>query len=222
MTRFRSPKAKRGSSDPVTGSPAARSSGFLLLIAVVCGALPHGALAQSVDPLEGRIVTDVRVTGQRHLSSDTVERHLGTKAGEPFRRATVASDRRRLDELRLFTAVHIDAHLEKDGVVVDVAVTETLRLLPVVILRVTDENGVSAGPGLRAINLLGRETQTGLATRFGGETGASATFDATTITPGTWMRHLGFSYSKRRNELYDFDERATSADVASLVIGRMV
>ena len=27
------------------------------------------------------------------------------------------------------------------------------------------------------------------------------------------MRHLGFSLSKRRNELYDFDERATSADV---------
>ena len=137
-----------------------------LLISVVYGTLPHGALAQSVDPLEGRIVTEVRVTGQRHLSSDTVERHLATKAGEPFRRATVALDRRRLDELRLFTAVHIDAHLENDGVVVEVAVTETLRLLPVVIIRVTDENGVSAGPGLRGINLLGRETQTGAGLPF--------------------------------------------------------
>ena len=191
----------------------AKGIAFFLLIGVVYGALPHGALAQSVDPLEGRIVTEVRVTGQRHLSSDTVERHLATKAGEPFRRATIALDRRRLDEVRLFTAVHIDAHLENDGVVVEVAVTETLRLLPVVILRVTDENGVSAGPGVRGINLLGRETQTGLATRFGGETGVSATLDATTITPGTWMRHLGYSYSKRRNTLYDFDERATSADV---------
>ena len=110
------------------------------------------------------------MTGQRHLSSDTVERHLATKAGEPFRRASVASDRRRLDELRLFTAVHIEAHLEDDGVVVEVAVTETLRLLPVIILRVTDENGVSAGPGMRGINLLGHETQTSVSTRFGGET----------------------------------------------------
>ena len=186
---------------------------FFLLISAMYGTLPHGALAQSVDPLEGRVVTEVRVTGQQHVSSDTVERHLATKAGEPFRRATVALDRRRLDELRLFTAVHIEAHLENDGVVVEVAVTETLRLLPVVVLRVTDENGVSAGPGVRGINLLGRETQTSLAARFGGETGVSATLDATTITPGTWMRHLGFGYSKRRNELFDFDERATSADV---------
>ena len=45
--------------------------------------------------------------------------------------------------------------------VLEVAVTETLRLLPVVNIRVTDENGVSARPGLRAINLLGHETQIG-------------------------------------------------------------
>ena len=191
----------------------ARRLAFFLLINAVCGALPRAPLAQSADPLEGLMVTEVRVTGLRHLSSDTVERHLAIKAGEPFRRASVASDRRRLDELRLFTAVQIDAHLGDDGVVVDVAVTETLRLLPVIILRVTDENGVSAGPGMRAINLLGHETQSSVAVRFGGETAVTAALDATTITPGTWMRHLGFSYSQRRNTLYDFDERATSADV---------
>ena len=94
--------------------------------------------------------------------------------------------------------------------VVEVAVTETLRLLPIVFIRVTDENGFSAGPGLRGINLLGHGSQVGVAARFGGETGVSATVDATTITPGTWTRHLGFSYSSRQNTLYDFDERATS------------
>ena len=82
------------------------------------------------------------------------------------------------------------------------------------VLRVTDENGVSAGPGIRGINLLGHEAQPSVAVRFGGETGVTAAVDATTITPGTWMRHLGFSYSQRRNTLYDFDERATSADAA--------
>ncbi len=109
----------------------ARRLACFLLINAVCGALPHAPLAQSADPLEGLVVTEVRVTGLRHLSSDTVERHLAIKAGEPFRRASVASDRRRLDELRLFTAVQIEAHLEDDGVVVEVAVTETLRVLPV-------------------------------------------------------------------------------------------
>ncbi len=184
-----------------------------LLIGVVCGTLlPHSAFAQSADPLEGLVVREIRVTGLRHVSPDVVERHLATRAGQPFRRVTLSSEQRRLDELRLFSSVLIEPLLENDGVVLQVSVTETLRLLPVVIVRVTDENGVSAGPGLRGINLLGGETQSGVAVRFGGETGVTATVDATTITPGTWMRHVGFSYSKRRNTLYDFDERATSAD----------
>ena len=191
---------------------AMRLAGFLL-IGAACGLIPSAAPAQTADPMEGLIVTDVRVTGLRNLSTDAVERHLETRAGEPFHRATLALDQRRLDELRLFTSVLIEPRLEGNEVVLDVAVTETLRLLPVVILRVTDENGLSVGPGVRAINLLGRGSQSGVAFRFGGETGVSATIDNTTITPGTWMRHVGFSHTSRENTLYDFDERTTSADV---------
>ena len=185
----------------------------MALIGAAWGLLPPAAQGQPPDPMEGRIVREVRVTGLRNLSPDRVARHLATKAGEPFRRATLALDQRRLDELRLFTVVVIEPRLEGDAVVLDVTVTETLRLLPVFILRVTDENGLSAGPGVRGINLLGRESQSGVAARFGGETGVSATVDATTMTPGTWMRHIGFSYTSRENTLYDFDERATTADV---------
>ena len=178
----------------------------------VCGFAPHTALAQAADPLEGRSVGAIRVSGLRHLEPDVVESHLSTRVGAPFRRAALAVDQRRLDELRLFSAVVIAPRLEGDTVTVDVTVTETLRLLPVVFIRVTDENGFSAGPGLRGLNLLGRGSQTGVAARFGGETGLTATIDTTTITPGTWTRHVGFSYSSRRNTLYDFDERAFSAD----------
>ena len=185
----------------------------IVLIGAVCGAIPPAALAQPTDTLEGRIVREVRVTGLRNLSPESVERHLATKAGEPFQRATLAVDQRRLDELRLFTSVVIEPRLENDDVVLDVAATETLRILPVVIIRVTDENGLSVGPGVRVLNLLGRQSQVGVAARFGGETGVSATADVTTITPGSWTRHIGFSYTSRENELYDFDERATTADV---------
>jgi outer membrane protein assembly factor BamA len=185
----------------------------LLLAVAVFGKVPNTAIAQPVDPLEGRVVREIRVTGLRRLSPDVVERQLATRVGEPFRRETIRLDQRRLDELRLFSAVQIEPRLEGDAVVLDLAVKETAPLLPVVVIRVTDENGVSAGPGLRTINLLGHGTQMGVAGRFGGETGVSATVDTTTITPGDWYRHFGFSYSKRRNTLYDFDERATSADM---------
>ena len=184
----------------------------LLLVGALCGAWPHPALAQSADPMEGRIVREIRVGGLQRLSSDVVERHLATRVGGPFHRATMAVDQRQLDELRLFTAVRLEPRLENEAVILDVTVTETLKLLPVVILRVTDENGVSAGPGMRGINLLGGGTQSSVAVRFGGETGVSATVDATTVTPGTWVRHLGFNFSARENTLYDFDERATSVD----------
>ena len=184
----------------------------LVLIGAACGIHPHAALVWLMDPLEGLTVTEIRVTGLRHLPLDSVERHLTTRVGQPFRRGALQTDQRRLDELRLFTSVLMDPRLENDGVIVEVAVTETLRLLPIVVIRVTDENGVSAGLGMRGINLLGREQQTGISARFGGETGVSVTVDGTTITPGTWTRHLGFSYTKRENVLYGFDESATSAD----------
>jgi outer membrane protein assembly factor BamA len=192
----------------------------LLLIGAVCGLLPHAAFGRPPDPLEGLVVREIRVTGLRKLSLDTVIRHLATRTGEPFRRRTLALDQRRLDELRLFSAVDIRAELDAGAVVLHVAVTETLRLLPTVAFRVTDENGVSAGAGARGINLLGRGSQSGVTLLFGGETTVGGFVDRTTITPGTWTSHFLISYSSRRNTLYDFDERATTSRPASAATWR--
>jgi outer membrane protein assembly factor BamA len=197
---------------------AARLAG-LLLIGAVCGLLPHAAFGAPPDPLEGLIVREIRVTGLRNLPPDAIIRHLATRTGEPFRRKTMALDQRRLDELRLFSAVDIRPELDVREVVLRVDVTETLRVLPVVMLRVTDENGVSAGGGVRTINMLGRGTQAGASVLFGGDESVNVIVDKTTITPGTWSRHTGISYSSRRNSLYDFDERATTIEFR---IGRNV
>ena len=191
-------------------APVARL--VLIAIAVARAIAPRMADAQPADPLDGRLVSEIRVTGLRNLSPDLVERHLATQVGEPFRRATLALDQRRLDELRLFTTATVEPRLENESVVLDVTVSETLRLLPVVIIRVTDENGVSVGPGVRGINLFGRGTQLGAAVRFGGETSVGVTADRTTVTPGTWSQHVGFSDTSRRNPLYDFDEHATTVE----------
>ena len=173
---------------------------------------PRAVHAQAVDPFEGVVVKAVRVTGLRTLSEDTIASHLATRAGEPFHRATLRSDQRRLDELRLFTSVTLEPRFENQDLVLEVAVVETLRVLPVVVIRVTDENGVSAGPGVRGINLLGQGAQVGASVRFGGETAVSASIDSNTITPGTRALHIGFSDTSRRNALYDFDEHATTVD----------
>jgi outer membrane protein assembly factor BamA len=153
------------------------------------------------------------VIGLRRLTPAAVVRHLASKAGAPFRRADIAIDTRRLDELRLFSAVTIEPLPEAGGVVLDVTVTETLRVLPTIAVRVTDANGVSAGAGMRSINLFGHGAQAGVSALFGGETSVGAAVDTTTITPGTWALHTAVSYVSRENTLYDFHERATSAEL---------
>ena len=39
------------------------------------------------DPLDGLTVSEIRVSGLRHVPPESVERHLVTRVGQPFRRA---------------------------------------------------------------------------------------------------------------------------------------
>jgi outer membrane protein assembly factor BamA len=185
------------------------SIGFVAVIATIAGS----AHAQTIDNLEGLIVREIRVTGVKTLAAGFVERHLSTRVGQPFHSSSLQIDRRRLDELRLFTSVSLTPRLDSGAVILDVAVDETLRALPIVVLRVTDENGLSIGPGLKGLNFFGRGAQLSASVRFGGETAASFSMDTTTITPGTGAWHFGFSDTHRQNTLYGFEEHATSVDM---------
>jgi outer membrane protein assembly factor BamA len=183
--------------------------GFVAVIASLSGS----AHAQTVDDQDGVVVREIRVTGLKTVSPGVVESHLSTRVGQPFRWSSLQVDRRRLDELRLFASVRLQPRLDAGGVILEVAVEETLRLLPIVVLRVTDENGLSAGPGLKGLNLFGLRAQVGASVRFGGETATTFSIDTTTITPGTRAWHFGFSDSHRQNTIYDFEEHALSTDV---------
>ena len=163
------------------------------------------------DPLEGRVVSEVRVGSDvRPRTADVVRRNLASRPGEPFHRATLQEDRRRLDALRLFSSIEIQAAAAGDGVLVQVDVKETLRLLPFVALSVTDENGVSAGPGFRGINLFGGGALTSGTMMFGGATTIGARVERPNVTPGRWDVDFSAVYRSRRNELFDFDETSTT------------
>ena len=165
--------------------------------------------------LEGKVVREIRVaTGLRPSTVDIVRRHLASRQGTPFHQATLVEDRRRLDALRLFSAIEIRAVAAGDEVVVEVDVKETLRLLPYVALSVTDENGLSAGPAFRGINLLGRGSLTSGALQFGGMTMVGARVTQPTVTPGAWALDVGAGYRSRRNELFDFNDEVSVAIAA--------
>ena len=183
------------------------------MAALYVALLPAVAVGTPADPLDGLIVREIRVIGLSDLPPAAVTRHLASKAGAPFRRANVAIDTRRLDELRLFSTVRVEPSLDGGDVVIDVKVKQTLRILPTIALRVTDANGLSAGAGMRSINLFGHGAQAGVSALFGGETAVGRAIDTTTITPGTWAIHTALNYTSRENTLYDYHERATSAEL---------
>ena len=164
-----------------------------------------------IDPLEGKVVREIRITpGLRPSTEDIVRRHLASRQGVPFHHATLVEDRRRLDALRLFSSVEIKPVAAGDEVVLDVDVKETLRLLPLIALSVTDENGVSAGPAFKGINLFGRGSLSSGTAQFGGTTTVSARLERPTVTPGMWALDARAVYRSRRNELFDFDETSTT------------
>ena len=168
-----------------------------------------------IDPLEGKVVREIRISpGLRPSTEDIVRRHLASRQGVSFHHATLVEDRRRLDALRLFSSVEIKPVAAGDEVVLEVDVKETLRLLPLIALSVTDENGVSAGPAFKGINLFGRGTLSSGTAQFGGTTTVSARVERPTVTPGMWALDARTVYRSRRNELFDFDETSTTIEAS--------
>jgi outer membrane protein assembly factor BamA len=190
-------------------APAAAAAAILSLVLTPASLV----LAQPppADSLEGRIVREIRIGPvQRSSTADLVRRHLATREGEAFTRARLADDYRRLDTLRLFSSIELEPRAAGDEVVLEVRLRETLKLLPYLALSVTDENGLSLGPAVKGIDLLGLGTRSAITTTFGGATVVGARVERTTITPGTWAFAVQADYQSRENELFQFDEAATN------------
>ena len=207
----------RASPIAITVTVAALITGCCLrpACAQVAPDLPASEPSNALD-LDGRVVREIRIAqGLRPSTIDIVRRHLASREGLPFHPATLLEDRRRLDALRLFSAIEIKPVAAGAEVVLEVDVKETLRLLPFVALSVTDENGLSAGPAFRGINLLGRGTLSSGSAQFGGMTMVGARVARPTVTPGAWAFDVGAGYRSRRNELFDFNDEISTAIAAN-------
>jgi outer membrane protein assembly factor BamA len=199
----------------------ARTTMAVTLLLAAAGSPVHGqetppastapASTTPAAALDGRPVREIRLPADlRAASVDIVRQHLASRVGAPFDPALLVEDRRRLDALRLFSRIDLQPTADGEGVRIDVDLKETLRLLPFLALSVTDENGVSAGPGFRGINLLGRGWLSSGTLQFGGATKAGVRFQRPSVTPQTWDLDTSVGYRSRRNELFEFDETSTT------------
>ena len=186
----------------------------MIAVALVLTVRPASAQSASSDPLDGRVIREIRISpGLTPGTAEVVMRTLSSRQGEPFHHEALKADHRRLDALRRFSSIEIQAEAADDEVTLVVDIQETLRLLPFLALSVTDENGASVGAGFRGINLLGGGSQSSATVMGGGATTVGARVERPTVTPGAWELDASVAYRSRRNELFDFDETSTTIGV---------
>jgi outer membrane protein assembly factor BamA len=156
-----------------------------------------------------RNVREIRISKLKYTKRETIIREMVSRVGEPFRRANIVKDKERLDRLGIFSSIEINAIEENNEIVVDIEVKETFPYLPMLSIEVTDENGVSAGPGFRAVNLFGRAVRFIASARFGGATNAEVRMTDPWFAGNRVGYDVHFFQRDRKNKLDDFNELST-------------
>jgi outer membrane protein assembly factor BamA len=175
---------------------------FLLLLLLA----EAPAAAERYEAFEGTTVAEIRIVGAKNTKEHIILRELLTEIGELFDPEKIDKDLESLDRLGVFSDLKIYPTEENGETVLMIEVTETLRYLPVVSISIDDENGISAGAGLKSVNLFGKGVYLSAVARFGGAT----TVEAVLRNPWVFGNHLGYEFMyfhrDRRNELFEFDE----------------
>lgn len=178
--------------------------GFVGALLVVVGL--SAATAGFSDDLEGKLITEVRIQGLSFTKDYVVDRELSLREGEPYSERNRREDAEHLDRLRIFSSIEIRPVADGDGVRVEIEVRETFPYMPTISIQVNDENGVSAGPGFKSPNFLGRGLELGAAAQFGGSTN----FDVYFVDPWITGNHVSldtrYQHVDRPNELDHFQE----------------
>ena len=147
-------------------------------------------------------------TSMRPSSWRRSNRRQGSRTAGPPPIGTAS----RLDRLGVFGEISLTARAVDEGVQVDVALTETLRILPSVAVAVTDENGASAGPAVKMLSIGGRPHEMSATTRFGGETLFEFNEASAPLRDRRLWHSVRLAGRDRFNKLDEFDERSLDLD----------
>ncbi len=184
---------------------------FIVLFSLVgMGAAEVPPIAEEEDR---KTVREIRIFGLEHTREPLVREQLTLEVGGPYSDEAAELDRERLDRLAVFSVIDITPQIDGDEVVVDITVEETARFLPFPAFSFVEENGVSAGPGVKATSLFGRAIAASLDIRLGGQQELEFLVDSPWgLRDKTWY---GFEVHARRrtNELDHFKEDAIEGEI---------
>ncbi|HET7292299.1 MAG TPA: BamA/TamA family outer membrane protein [Vicinamibacteria bacterium] len=112
---------------------------------------------KALAPWQGKIVRSLAFRGNNVTRENVIARELRTRVGDPLALETLAADVMRLENLAIFSGVHVEAAPDgQDGVGLAFVVKESPSWLPLVTFKYTEENGFSVGAGVTALNLAGQ------------------------------------------------------------------
>jgi outer membrane protein insertion porin family len=156
---------------------------------------------------EGRTVESVEFEGRRVTREGVLAREIHTRAGEPLEVAMVLDDLQRLQNMQIFSEVGVTVDAGDDERVrVRYVVKEMNSWLPTLAAQYTEENGLSIGPGVSALNLTGRNIRVTGSAIFGGTTQYWVDFNWPWITG----HHVGLrgraAHLDRYDNLNEFQE----------------
>jgi len=192
---------------------------FLFRLLLVFAVLSSSPLAASEpDPLLfGKVVGEIRISKLKHTREDLVRRSLYSKVGEPYREENETIDRERLDRIGAFSDIAFEISERDGGVVLDVMLRETTPWIPLITADITDADGLTLGPGVKAVNLLGRGIYLSASARFGQSTTVELLSESPWLPGGDWAYRFQGRYRDGFDDLREFEETSLEAD---LLIGR--
>jgi len=161
---------------------------------------------------DGQPITAISVSGLRDITEAVVVQQIESQPGRAYSEKIAADDVRRLERLRVFSDVTITPVPVATGVRIEVAVVETLRILPAVSIGVSDSSGTSIGPALKVLSVRGHPHEVSASVRFGGE----GLVELSETSPFLTNRRLWYSNKlqirERENTLDDFTEHSLDFD----------
>jgi outer membrane protein assembly factor BamA len=191
-------------------SPRVRGNfATVILAAIIVGLMQAPSAAQQY---EGRTIAAVTVTGLRTIKEGVVLEQIESRPGQPYRQAVADEDVVRLDRLGVFGDITLTPVVAGDALNVNVIVVETLRVLPVLSMAVTDENGFSAGPALKLLSLRGQPHEISVTARFGGSTLFEFSETSPELTRAPLWHSAKLAWRDRFNKLDEFNEQSIDLD----------
>ena len=119
---------------------------------------------------EGKSVTRISIEGRRFTREFIIYRELQTAPGRPLGLAELRVDLQRLKNLDIFSSVAATGVEDGGGVIVTLRVREMPFAVPYISYEVNDQDGLSLGPAIRSVNMMGRDIFVAGFALFGGST----------------------------------------------------